>query len=129
MAMEREAERLRDLIRRISRGMKVLDAKGEEIGKVDQLQMGDPEGVTEEPDLYKRKMEGPLLTRVVDQYRPTGDIDAPPSARAHLLRMGYIRIDGKGWLDVDRYASADQIESVDEHHVRLKVPKEALVRK
>jgi hypothetical protein len=49
--------------------------------------------------------------------------------RARLLRTGYIKIDSPGFLiETDRYVPSDQIASVTDDTVRLRVTKDTLVK-
>lgn len=106
----------------VENGMRVFDANGDELGKVDSIKMGDPGAVTtrgEEP--YDG---GDLLDEIGRAV--FGGEELPEQIRHNLLRVGYIRVDGKGWFDTDYFAAADQIATVEGDAVRLSVAKEAL---
>jgi hypothetical protein len=49
-----------------------------------------------------------------------------PAIRARLLRLGYFKIDGKGWIDTDRYVPSDKIADVSADTVRLSVTEDGL---
>ena len=114
-----------ELLGRIREGMTVVDANGDDIGRVDEIRMGDPEAAT---------IEGQAMDRnntIVDDAaaafgaREDGP-DVPEPFRDELMREGYIRVDGKGWIDTDRYLRASDIADAVGDTVRLRVAKEAL---
>ena len=83
--------------------MTVVDAAGEEIGKVTAVQM------------------------------PSTDVhpDLPSGPAERLLGVGYIRIDGTGFLSNDVYAGGDQIDETVEGEpgvVRLRVGRDETYR-
>jgi hypothetical protein len=102
-------------IEKVFEGMRVVDAKGKEIGKVDFVKIGDPEAVT---------------TRGQDEgTRP----NVPPPFADRLLRIGYIKVDRKGLFARDVYAAASEIDRVEDDAVQgdkviLKVPEEMLLQ-
>ena len=104
-------------------GMRVYDANGDDLGKVDSIKMGDPAAVTsqgEEPDGGNN---------LIDEIGRTvfGGESLPDQIRHNLLRVGYLRVDGKGWLfDTDFFVAADQIAGVEGDAVRLNVTKDTL---
>jgi hypothetical protein len=100
-------------ISQIVEGMRVFDAIGKEIGTVEFVKLGDPEATTtlgEETDNGEPRIAGELRDR--------------------LLRLGFIKVDRKGLLKSDAYATAEEIDRVQNDTVRLTVtdkemPKEA----
>ena len=52
----------------------------------------------------------------------------PGPARAKLLRTGYIKVDGGFLIATDRYVPADEIASVSDDTVHLRVPKGELIK-
>jgi len=108
------------LIERVQEGMRVIDANGDDIGRVEQLKMGDPEALTtagNEPT-------------VSAGYPPfSGDADepqVPEPIRSDLLRVGYVKVDGPDLFDTDHYLRADAIERVEADKVYLRLPKDRL---
>ena len=98
-------------IEQVFEGMRVVDADGEEVGKVEFVKMGDPEAVTiagEDPSTM------PLV---------------PSPFAERLLRVGYIQIDRKGLFARDAYAAATEIERVEGETVHLNLPKDMLLPK
>ncbi len=107
----------------VREGMKVIDASGDEIGKVDMVRMGDPSAVTTAGE--QTTGSGNLLTDLGAAVFGT-DVALPEAVAARLIRHGFIRVDGKGWIDTDRFVRADEIASVGGDTVTLSVPKERL---
>lgn len=88
---------------RLSPGMAVVDAAGAGVGRVTAVQ---PPGTGVRPDAVAGTAEV-------------------------LMAIGYLRIDGTGFLTNDVYAAADQIADVtdgDPAEVRLRVPRTELPR-
>lgn len=139
-------------ITRVREGMRVVDANGDDLGTVEDVKMGDPTAVTtvgEEPgggggDLadgagviavgggtsgstgMAGAPGGAGAAAAGGLFGGGGAPDLPESFRNELVRVGYIRIDAKGWFGGDRYARADQIADVSGDTVRLTVAKEGL---
>jgi hypothetical protein len=113
----------REPIGLVREGMKVYDAAGDEIGKVDFVKMGDPDAVTVSAATIPERND--LVDTIADVFR--GPDDLPQSIRERLLRNGFIHVDGKGWIDKDRYVAADAIAAVTGDVVRLSVTKDDLL--
>jgi hypothetical protein len=97
---------------RVHEGMTVFDADGTEIGKVEFVRMGDPEAVT-----------------TVGEEAPGGEPRVAGEIRDRLLRIGFIKIDRKGFLRPDAYAAADEIDHVQDGTVHLLVHDKNLLNK
>ena len=110
-------------IARVTEGMRVVDAAGTELGRVELVRMGDPAAVTTEG---QRVGEPDGLVETIAETVSGPEPDLPPSLAARLERVGYIKIDGKGVFAADRYAAADQIADVSDEAVTLTVPGEQL---
>jgi hypothetical protein len=105
-------------------GMEVRAASGGEIGHVDDLRMGDAAALTSQGQAWEDGVN-PIAQISVAIFGAGSDF--PGDVRQHLLRVGYIHVDGKGWLfDRDFYASADQIARVDGDTVYLTVNEDAV---
>ncbi len=128
-------------ISRVQEKMKVVDVNGEELGKVDSVQMGDPSAATTAgetmgmgadnsvgmaPGGSTSTLAGTALADVEAGFFGGRGLDLPEPIRSELLRVGFLKIDGKGWFDSDRYARADQIADVSNDTVRLSVAKDTL---
>jgi len=104
------------LIDQVREGMRVLDATGEEVGTVEYVSMGDPAAVTVGADAPP---EGGFLQGLAEAFGAGTEPAVPEPLRSRLLRAGFIKIDGKGWIDTDRYVMASMITSVASDTVRL----------
>jgi hypothetical protein len=93
----------------VEEGMHIVDAAGKEIGKVGLVKLGDPEAVT---------------TR--GQETETGEPHVAGELRERLLRVGFVKIDRKGFLRPDAYVAADEIDRVEKDTVHLSVADRAL---
>lgn len=104
-------------------GMRVVDRDGVEVGTVEQVKMGDPGAVTTQG---QRAGEVPGLIGIVVESVAGTEPDLPGTLAARLLRVGYIKIDGRGPFRPDRYAAADEIAEAGDGLVRLRVRGEEL---
>ncbi|MFL5760721.1 MAG: hypothetical protein ACJ789_13415 [Thermomicrobiales bacterium] len=126
-------------------GMKVVDAAGNDVGKVSDLKMGDPQAATdlgEHPEdvgwgvgVFAVGSTGPNLGAgavVPAEAGGPGPFSGEPSVplpiQGRLLREGYVKIDG-GLFHGDYYAAASTIESVSKDTVRLSVAKDDLPKR
>lgn len=106
-------------------GMNVYDSTGERIGEVSFVYLG---ANTEEA---QERGEGPArdiplddedANTFVDMLANAFNDEEIPSEMVERLRQeGYIRIDSSGLFASDRFATAEQIVSVDEDQVHLNV--------
>jgi hypothetical protein len=98
-------------IEQVRENMPAIDAGGERIGKVSFVKMGDPEAVT-----------------APDEELDAGEPHVAGELRERLLRIGFIKIDRKGFLRPDAYAAADQIDRVEGDSVHLSVTDTGLLQ-
>jgi hypothetical protein len=110
-------------IAQVREGMKVVDAAGDEIGKVRFVKMGDPEAVAVDPADAEHR--GGILEETADVLAGRDD-DLEPTLAGELLRVGYLRVDTKGWFHKDRFVPADAITNVAGDRVYLAVAKDEL---
>ena len=111
-------------ISRVREGMRVVDASGDEIGRVQYVQMGDPQAITETGNEGRpTELVGQIAQAVLPDER---EPDVPEPLQSELRRSGYIKIDGPDLRDTDRYASSRHVGQVTEDEVRLNVSKEDL---
>ncbi len=109
------------IISQVRAGMTVVDATGENLGTVDYVRMGDPGAATvgadtpADPGFFEAIFAG--------QNEP----DLPEPLRSPLLRLGFIKIDGEGWIDTDRYVTADLIDRVSGDTVILTADKNRIL--
>ena len=110
----------------VQEGMRVVDAAGEDLGKVEYLQMGDPEAVTSE---WQEHRPVDLVGRVIERALPEeSEPDVPDPLRTELLRTGYLKIGGHGIAGRARYVSSERVSEVSSDTVRLSVRKSDLAR-
>jgi len=135
------------LLTQVREGMTVLDAAGDEIGKVDYVRAGDPQAATTMGQETGDDTVGGVVAPVgsasgggtgagsgvaiggvvgTGGTDDLGDVEEP--LRSQLLRTGYFRVDGKGWFNTDRYITPDQITGVSGDGVTLKRRKDDLIR-
>jgi hypothetical protein len=106
-------------------GMTVIDSAGQEVGTVERVKMGDPEAITTEG---QRVGESEGVVRALADSVFGAEPDVPGPIAARMLRMGYLKVDGKGLLETDRYVARDEIAQVSDHTVWLSVPKDKLAQ-
>lgn len=138
----------------VREGFRVVDASGDEIGKVRDLRSGDASAATADAPMDSGDSGG--ATRLlaapggvgtggtgtagsaggaggaaaIFALGQTGDggepnVDEPAWSR--LSRVGFIKIDAKGWFASDRYAAADEVARVEGETVYLSVSKDQLI--
>lgn len=110
-------------IARVTEGMRVYDSAGAEVGTVEIVKMGDPATAATAQGQHGKADD--LIDSVARNLAGV-EPDLPPTLAARLLRTGYLKIDGTGLFDRDRYASADQIAGVSEDVVTLNVTRDEL---
>ena len=129
----------------VQRGYKVIDASGDEIGKVRDLKAGDASAATVD-DASESTGEtgvfavpggtgtgggsglgsGAGLPGVVG-FGDAGEPNVNEPEFSRLSRIGFIKIDSSGWFTSDRYAGANQIDRVEDETVYLNVGKDDLI--
>jgi hypothetical protein len=117
------------ILAKVHEGMRVYDQANEEIGSVRDVFVGV---VSEEtlasgggPATAPDEGVGAPMERVAEAFRPPRSM--PDVLQQRLRRQGFIKIDSSGLFAADRYALADQIESVSEAGVRLRVTRDDLI--
>jgi hypothetical protein len=116
-------------LRGIREGMKVFDSKQQKIGEVEMVKFGDDDPTTPETEAVDvnpmdRERRHTLIDNLADAFRTD---QLPEEVREKLLRQGFIRIDADGLFAADRYVTPEQIGSVTEDGVTLKVSKDELL--
>jgi hypothetical protein len=120
------------ILNQIHEDMSVCDRDGHEIGKVRQVFLGE---VT---DQANDRGGGPATASSPDMRDETlidnlaevfaADEPLPETVRGRLLRHGFIRIDTDGLFAADRFALPEQITSVSDDCVQLRVTKDELIK-
>jgi hypothetical protein len=107
----------------VRKGMRVVDSDGLDIGAVERVKMGDPLGLTAD-----RQVAGEVdsfLDHVVESVSGP-EPDVSPGLAGRLVRLGYVKVDGEGFADRDRYVAADEIADVTTDEVHLSIPQDQL---
>jgi hypothetical protein len=112
-----------DIMAQVREGMRVVDAAGDELGKVEYVKIGDPEAATVAEDM---PTDRGIVRDVIEAFRDQDEPKVPEPLRSRLMRQGFIKIDGKGWIDTDRYVAADGISRVAGDTVTLLVTKDQI---
>ena len=107
----------------IREGMQVIDAAGEEIGKVEIVKMGDPSAATVGADADR---DGGLIQDFAEAFGFEAEPELPAALRARLMRIGFVKVDAKGLFESSRYITPDKIAGVSADTVRLNVRKEQM---
>jgi hypothetical protein len=95
----------------VREGMRVVDATGKDVGRVEFVKLGDPDAVTPQgqaTDALEPRVAGELAER--------------------LLRVGFVKVDRKGFFNDDAYVAMDEIDRVEGDTVHLLVKDDALLR-
>jgi hypothetical protein len=103
--------------------MSAVDSTGRELGTVELVRMGDPDAVT-------TRGNEPAPAEVVEAVSAAvfgSEPEVPEPKRSQLIRLGFIKIDGPGLSDTDRYVRSDHISAVSGERVVLAVSKEQLL--
>lgn len=107
----------------VREGMTVQDASGQHLGTVERVEIGNANAVTAQGNA---SAHDDIVTDVISAALG-GDAEVPEPKRSQLLRLGFIRIDGSGLMDADRFVRSDHIENVSGNTVKLSVTKEQLL--
>lgn len=119
------------VLNQIEEGMTVVDAEGDEVGKVKDLYLGttsdeadmlaDEDGAVPDRDPYPDGIFEQLAEAFV------GADEMPEELRARLLNKGFIVIDA-GLIGSDRVAESDQIAGVEDGRVHLRSDYDSLYK-
>jgi hypothetical protein len=103
-------------------GMMVVDASGREIGEVEYLELAQGDEVPDDslPDVFRSGVAG-LNDRA-------GEPQLAEPVRTQFRRRGFMKVDGPGLTDTDRYVRGDWVASVGDRRVMLTLPWDALPR-
>jgi hypothetical protein len=97
-------------IEQVREGMRVVDATGKDVGRVEFVQLGDPDAVTTQ-----------------GQARAGIEPRVPGELAERLMRIGFVKVDRKGFFKSDAYVGADEIDRVEGEIVHLLVKDDALL--
>lgn len=104
-----------DAIEHVHDGMQVFDSRGESIGKVREVRMGDIEAATGDGQSMPR---APMADIFRDLFGSSPDISSEQADR--LVRVGYLQID-RPLFERDAFVASDSIDRVDADEVHLNI--------
>ena len=112
----------------IREGMDVYDMGGDKIGTVEYVQFGDedptkPGAETQTGTSYEARGDT-FVDDIAEALAPSDRL--PETIRARMRRHGFVRID-TGLLSKDRIFMLDQVASINDDGVRLRVSRDELV--
>jgi hypothetical protein len=110
-----------NLLTYVREGMKVYDVEGNEIGTVEEVYFGSGGVTADLPETY----DNDILDIIKSAFG--GDYNIPDEIKERLIRKGYVRIDGMGLLDRDRFVMPEQIAHVSDEGVRLRTDDDQLL--
>lgn len=119
---------MENLLAQVREDMTVYDSKGDKVGTVKTVQLGDEdlaEPGAETATSQKAEVGGNDLVEEVAEALTFKD-EIPEEIQNRLRRYGFIRVDA-GLLRSDRYVSAEQITNVDGDRVELNATKDELI--
>lgn len=126
-----DESRSNSVLNQIREGMRVCDGDGQEIGTVRQVFLGATSDKTKEHEVGPASSPEPNLRddTLVDNLAEafSAEEPLPDTLRGRLLREGFIRIDTHGLFASDRFALTDQIASVSDDCVQLRLTKDELI--
>lgn len=132
--------RIQRQLEMVREGMKVVDAAGNDIGKVGYVKIGDPDAVTTQGEtsgqpgvgfgavplaIGGNTGQGAAAAPVFWPFQDDGP-DIPEPIRARLMRDGFFKVDGPFLFGKDRYVRGDLIANVAGDTVHLRVDKDRL---
>ncbi|MBO1269802.1 hypothetical protein [Arthrobacter cavernae] len=112
-----------DVLETVSKGMRVVDVSGEEIGAVEHIVPPNAKAETfEEAATASTQDLLNLGLSAVFGREPR----VPELMARRLFHSGYIKIDARGFWATDSYAAADAINRVEEGKVYLNLTRHEL---
>ena len=129
-----EYEQKGNVLNLIREGMEVYDRNDKEIGKVEGVYLGEVTEAENEmgegaatADEYEMPPDDTLLTDLARAIAPEDEI--PDELRERLRREGFVRIDGAGIFNADRYVLPEQIKAVSGNRVLLRTTYDKLIKR
>lgn len=120
---------MKNPLRDVHEGMKVVDADGRQIGTVEWVQFSDEDPSTPEAEVITdgapRRQEDSLVDVLAKAFRADG---LPEELQQRMRRNGFLRMDAAGLFAADRYILPDQIRAVSRDAIVLNVDRDSLIR-
>ncbi len=121
------------ILKSVETGMDVYDITGDKFGEVDDLYFGAVGDEIVDGVEPATTSEAPVNAQdeLIQDFAKAlgGEDDLPEELRQRLLHDGYIRIDANGLFAADRFVLPDQIASVDDKGVHLRVARRDLIKR
>jgi hypothetical protein len=127
------------ILEQVHEGMRVVDPNDKEVGTVDTVYFGEvsqrdeqeglgPAGISagDHPDLDEDRVS--FAFGGADPFRANPNDEGDRLIRDRLLREGFVKVD-PGLFASDVFILPGQIASVSNDEVRLRVPKDDLIRR
>ncbi len=105
----------------VRQGMSVVDVAGERVGVVELVKAGDPDAATP---------QGQVADGLVAEVKGAfggGEPRVPSELASQLVRVGFVKVDGRGILGRDVYVAAVQVKDVVDGVVHLGVSQTELL--
>ena len=105
-----------DVMRQVRDGMHVVGSDGKKVGKVEDFKEGDPDAVTADGEMNPETdgvTDGPI-----DAFASEANLHSHEAER--LLRIGYVKIDRKGFFAGHAYLGSDELDRVEGDTLWLK---------
>ncbi len=132
----KQQQRAQSILKSIEADMDVYDRAGNKFGEVADMFFGAAgdeslEGVEPASISDAVTNDGNEMNELIEDFARVlgGEDRIPEELRRRLLHDGFIRVDADGLFAADRYVTPDQIASVDEKGVHLKVTRDELIRR
>ncbi len=107
-------------LQQICIGMQVVDYTGNNLGKVELIQLPNADAVAVDANQQ-------TTTGLGGAHKGTAlEPDVPEPRRSELIRYGFIKIDNPAMGDINRYVRSDQIREVSSDTVKLAVMQEQI---
>jgi hypothetical protein len=120
-------------LERVREGMTVMDESGRRLGTVARVRLGDPQAVTTQGEPSPSGETGVVVAPTAEAGGPTGlglvgpvlsagpgGPDVPDPLRRHLLRTGFVEVDGPDLEGPARYVPGDRVADVTDSTVHLR---------
>ncbi|MBT2522547.1 hypothetical protein [Arthrobacter sp. ISL-28] len=116
-------ETIVDVLESVSKGMRVVDVSGKDIGTVEQIVPPNEKAEVFEEAVAASQQD--LITLGLNSLFGR-EPKVPELMARRLFHAGYIKIDARGFWASDSYAAADAITRVEEGNVYLNLTRHEL---
>lgn len=123
MPCRRVEETIVDVLESVSKGMRVVDVSGKDIGTVEQIVPPNEKAEVFEEAVAASEQD--LITLGLNSLFGR-EPRVPELMARRLFHTGYIKIDARGFWGSDSYAAADAITRVEEGKVFLNLTRHEL---